>query len=320
MSRYAIIPYTILTRTLAVVGMVLALASAECWAAEPTLARMSFWVPPERMGEFEAIYREKLAPILKRHGLVASSGREQATVDSVFARLVKVGSAAEAADRNETLQNDPAWKEALRELGAEFGTVGRDSLIRNRFGIYSVTAGPGRAVPAGFGKVAQAGCGTGRWRTYDVANGLAGGNVISIFQDREGHLWFLTYGVGVARYDGQTFRTFTTRDGLADNYVYSIFQDREGRLWVGTIGGGVSRYEGNAFTTLIAGDGSAGSSPLLTRFPVKPIVQDRDGHLWFGTDSGVRRYDGQSWTTFTREDGLAGNGVKCSFQDREGNL
>jgi len=53
--------------------LVLVLAS-ECWSAS-TLARLSFWAPPERMTEFEAAYQEKVAPILKKRGLVESSER-----------------------------------------------------------------------------------------------------------------------------------------------------------------------------------------------------------------------------------------------------
>ncbi|MBC8393691.1 MAG: hypothetical protein H8E17_14135 [Deltaproteobacteria bacterium] len=43
--------------------------------AAPTLARLSFLVPPERMAEFETVHREKVVPILKQHGLVESSER-----------------------------------------------------------------------------------------------------------------------------------------------------------------------------------------------------------------------------------------------------
>ena len=36
-------------------------------AAEPTLARLSFWVPEERMAEFEVAYLKKVVPVLKGH-------------------------------------------------------------------------------------------------------------------------------------------------------------------------------------------------------------------------------------------------------------
>ena len=53
--------------------LVAGLADAECFGAEPTLARLSFWVSPERMTEFEVAYEQNVAPLLARHGLVESS-------------------------------------------------------------------------------------------------------------------------------------------------------------------------------------------------------------------------------------------------------
>ena len=59
----------------------------EASASEPSLARLSFWVPPDQVDEFATSYQEKLMPILKGHGLVESSQPARATVDSVFTRL-----------------------------------------------------------------------------------------------------------------------------------------------------------------------------------------------------------------------------------------
>ena len=50
----------------------LLLFSNPSWAAEPTLARLSFRVPPERMDEFAGAYEQRLLPILKGHGLVVT--------------------------------------------------------------------------------------------------------------------------------------------------------------------------------------------------------------------------------------------------------
>jgi len=38
-----------------------------------TLARLSFWVPPEQMADFDAAYEKQVAPSLAEHGLAASS-------------------------------------------------------------------------------------------------------------------------------------------------------------------------------------------------------------------------------------------------------
>ena len=53
----------------------------------PTLARISFWLPPERLSEFEVEYERICAPVLDRLGLKNSAGPGQALSDNVFTRL-----------------------------------------------------------------------------------------------------------------------------------------------------------------------------------------------------------------------------------------
>ena len=96
------------------------------------------------------------------------------------------------------------------------------------------------------GQVVPAGRGRGHWRTYGVPDGLGGANVTAIFQDRDGYLWLSIRGVGISRFDGETFVSFTDLDVLG--LVYAIYQDREGHLWFGSYGGAI-RYDGEAFTT-----------------------------------------------------------------------
>ncbi len=238
---------------------------------------------------------------------------------SAFSRRLEFKTVSnDVADRFRGILRDSAWQEVLRDLGATYGTTRPDALIRYSLMLYT-GPGSGRVVSAGPGKVAPAGRGTGHWRTYDVTDGLADGIVQSIFQDREGHLWFGTYG-GVSRYDGQTFTTLTTKDGLTSNYVSSILEDRDGHLWFSTqsgasiSGGGVSRYDGKTWTTFTTKDG-------LARNEVYSAFQDREGFVWFGTiGGGVSRYDGKTWTTFTTKDGLANNDVSSILQDLDGRL
>jgi hypothetical protein len=55
------------------------------YAAEPTLARLSFWVPPERMEEFAAVYQDSISPTLKRDGLAESLVPVRATDVTLWA-------------------------------------------------------------------------------------------------------------------------------------------------------------------------------------------------------------------------------------------
>ena len=318
----------------------------------PTLARLSFQLPPAQLSAFESAYEQKLLPILQKHGLTPSSERGRPPAEGFFCRLFEVQSPSAMIEARQALDRDPAWREALRDFGIGFGAMAPDGVEQTlHLGIYACPAVPGKSVPVGHGQAC--------WRTYGGTDGLADnwvwsvcqdreGNmwfgteagvnrydgqtftkfttddglahnaVLSIFQDREGYLWFGTPD-GVSRYDGQAFISFTTQDGLAHNAVLSIFQDREGYLWFGTgwhlriRGSGVSRYDGQTFTNFTTQDGLANNT-------VVSISQDRDGYLWFGTGGGVSRYDGRTWTTFTSEDGLAHDMVLSVFQDREGFL
>ena len=90
-------------------------------ALAPTLARLAFWIPPDRMAEFEVDYREKVVPIVKKHGLVESTVRGRATPDSVFTRLFEVRTPSEIAEKQKALLADPSWGDVLRHLGPTSG-------------------------------------------------------------------------------------------------------------------------------------------------------------------------------------------------------
>ena len=153
----------------------------------------------------------------------------------------------------------------------------------------------------------------GTWKHYTYLEGLGNNNVRSIYQDRDGFLWFGTRNGGVSRYDGEAFVNFTTDEGLAHNSVLSIYQDREGFLWFGT-DNGISRYDGEAFVNFTTDEGLAAND-------VWSIFQDREGFLWFGTlKNGVSRYDGEAFVNFTTDEGLIDDSINSIYQDSEGFL
>ena len=304
-----------------IVWTMLLLLSVAVEAEQPTLARLSFWVPPERTAEFETVYEEEIVPLLEQHGLVESSQRGRTTVDSVFSRLFALETPAAVTAKEQALQNDPAWRDALQRLGANFETAGEgirhehavdmgveEGAIRYHFGLYLTPAGAGRAVLAG------PGFRQGLWQSFTVQDGLTPGRINSMVQDREGNLWFGT-NRGLCSYDGAQFVTFTTEDGLADNFVQSVLEDRQGNLWFGTEKG-LSRYDGNEFATFTTADGLAQNTLRWSS-----MAEDRQGNLWVGTPSGgVSRYDGHEFVTFATEGGLAGNHVHSIVEDRQGHL
>ncbi|MDP6777839.1 MAG: hypothetical protein QGI83_13855, partial [Candidatus Latescibacteria bacterium] len=144
----------------------------ECQAAEPTLARLSFWVPPERVGEFEAAYRKQVIPILVAHGLDTTASRTWKGAEGVFSRLFDVASIADVAKVQMTLEQDTTWARTLGELGTDSGARDVARQIPYRFGLFSTPAGPGKLSEVQ-ADTQRAGPGKGPWRSYYVTDGLA---------------------------------------------------------------------------------------------------------------------------------------------------
>ena len=118
---------------------------------------------------------------------------------------------------------------------------------------------------------------------YTPADGLAGGDIHAIYEDRRGHLWFGTYD-GVSVFDGEQFTSYTTADGLGNNHVWKIYEDRQGRLWFGF------NYAGGGVSCLVDPDQSQSGEPCFTTYTTRDglldnevydIIQDREGNLWF---------------------------------------
>ena len=124
---------------------------------------------------------------------------------------------------------------------------------------------------------------TGTWRTYSMADGLAGMRIEHIAEDNAGYLWFATWDNGVSRFDGDAFQNFTHQDGLISDSVYLVSMDTQNRLWFGTLNG-VCWYDGSDFHHLEY-EGIADRA-------VQCIYEDREGRIWCGGHRTLGYYDG----------------------------
>lgn len=115
------------------------------WSAEPTLARLSFFIPSERRSEFEATYRSKALPVLAAHGLHESATEGRAVPDSIFSRLFEFPTVQDYRTARDRLNETPAWGTVLTELGSQFRSGSGDT-IRHALSLYRAPAGPGKPV------------------------------------------------------------------------------------------------------------------------------------------------------------------------------
>ncbi|MEW6751948.1 MAG: two-component regulator propeller domain-containing protein [Candidatus Latescibacterota bacterium] len=270
---------------------------------QAALASLSFWIPPDRVGEFQAAYEKELLPQLQSYGMVEAEELARPVPPGVFSRLFALQSPAEVAPRRAFLRTHPPWQEALRSVGRTFRAA---EPLRSHWGIYRSPAGRGRTVAAGRG------IRRGAWHSFGVPDGLPCSVIVALYRDRHANLWLCTWMGGACRYDGANFTTYTTADGLAHDMVFATTEDRAGRLWFGTTEGATC-YDGREFRTYTTASG-------LAHNMVSAIVEDRDGRLWFGTDDGVSCHDGTHFRTYTTLDGLPHAPVHAIAEDREGNL
>ena len=136
---------------------------------------------------------------------------------------------------------------------------------------------------------------------FTTREGLASNQVMSIYEDKAGNIWF-----GASRYDGKSFRNFTTKDGLSNNDLTTIMEDKTGKLWFGTRGE-LCFYDGKTFTVFKNEDGRAFNN-------VRSIIEDKKGNIWFGDVDGLWRNDGRTFTKVSQR------GAHNIIEDKKGNI
>jgi ligand-binding sensor domain-containing protein len=150
---------------------------------------------------------------------------------------------------------------------------------------------------------------------FTTKEGLANNQVIDIYEDKTGTIWFGTLS-GASRYDGKSFRNYRMNEGLNfttderlflddHNDVNSIIEDKTGKFWFGTRGNACI-YDGKTFTVL-----THQGKPFTN---VRTIIEDKKGNIWLGGSDGLWRYDGSTFTNFTQK------GVSYVYEDRKGNI
>jgi ligand-binding sensor domain-containing protein/DNA-binding response OmpR family regulator len=124
--------------------------------------------------------------------------------------------------------------------------------------------------------------------TPDNKNNLSYNDVVHIFEDSSGELWFGTYGGGVNKLteSGDSIIRFghlTSADGLCSDAVFGIIEDDMGYLWFSTEQG-ISRYNpnNNTFENYNENNGL-----ISDKFSESTCIKTSKGHLIFGNTKGA---------------------------------
>lgn len=142
-------------------------------------------------------------------------------------------------------------------------------------------------------------------------------HVVSLYQDRFGHLWAGTGGDGVARkcQGQQRFSRFGLDGELGRAHINDMLEDHEGSLWLASGGEGLFQ--------MLRGDARpVGPAQGLPSYPVLPITQDRAGDMWLGTfGGGLVRLDEEGIEVFDEDNSaLSGNRILSLAPDPQSGI
>jgi signal transduction histidine kinase/ligand-binding sensor domain-containing protein len=141
--------------------------------------------------------------------------------------------------------------------------------------------------------------------SYTQADGLAGGGVLAILEDRGGAVWITTRS-GVSRFQNGHFTTLTPANGPFTDLVAALVEDDSGYVWIGVNGGAaVVRFLASEMDKVAvdasrlieyalydASDGMQGQ--MQWQQTRAAAARGPDGRLWFATGLGVVIVDPQN--------------------------
>ena len=134
-------------------------------------------------------------------------------------------------------------------------------------------------------------------------------NVLCVYEDTEGRLWFGTAGKGVYCWLAGKM-TRIPDPALEATDVRALAEDKEGNIWVGTKDG-LFCYD----TNLVRKD----KPPLFSE--ILALLVDGHGAVWIGTSGqGLACYRNGTYNFLRKTDGLASDYIRTLAEDREGSL
>lgn len=155
---------------------------------------------------------------------------------------------------------------------------------------------------------------------FTVETGLSQPQILAVFQDDNGVMWFGTNGGGITKYDGKSYEYITDKDGLADNVVYCIEKDNKGKILIGT-NNGLSVFNPSAslgkdsshFKNFTTQNG-------LTHNRIYTIFCDKKERILLGTGKGISVFKDSICSAFNITESLDNALIFNISEDSKQNL
>jgi ligand-binding sensor domain-containing protein len=136
-----------------------------------------------------------------------------------------------------------------------------------------------------------------RFHHFTVADGLPNPLVNGMLQDREGQLWFATWGGGIGCYDPDSIQPidYTTTPHIGSSAIETMCEDSNGRLWMGLINRSQTNNQYAVKAYGATGVENFGPAAGLNLEQCSALYIDLQGNVWAGGRTGLFRGDGCSF-------------------------
>ncbi|MBV9929186.1 MAG: PAS domain-containing protein [Acidobacteria bacterium] len=148
----------------------------------------------------------------------------------------------------------------------------------------------------------------GRTDVLTKADGLSGDISCSLFEDREGNVWYAS-SRGLDRFRELPVTTISAKQGLSSDATKSVLAAADGSVWVATHDG-LNRWKDGQFTVFRKASG-------LPDDEARSLFQDYRGRIWVSTNHGLAYFENGK---FVAVGGVPNEEVYSITGDEAGNL
>jgi len=149
--------------------------------------------------------------------------------------------------------------------------------------------------------------------TVGADQGLTDDDVSTVYEDRTGELWLVTFSGQIYQFNGATPVRYYLPAPERDLRFRSVFRDSRGDLWFGAAGSGVVRLSHGKATRYTMKEGLRSDS-------IRQIFEDSSGAMWFATSSGISRWQSGVFTSYYLQQGLSYPSVRCLAETPAGDI
>ncbi len=139
--------------------------------------------------------------------------------------------------------------------------------------------------------------------------------ILTIFEDRQGGVWFGTETEGAKVWRDRLFDTLPGYQATPDSPATSVMQTHDGDIWIGTDGGGLVRISKGSVRHDTVRDGLPSNTVFALAASGAGLTD-----AWAGTPDGLGHLENGRWRTLTSADGLADDLARSLLRTHDGSL